>query len=128
MTSKKEKLRPSVKKAWIDALRSGKYKQANAMLRQYTPEGDKFCCLGVLCDIYRKIRKRGRWDKVDTERGYVDYINFHVNRTEAEDCTLPRTVRKWTGLEDAGPVNRLIKLNDNFSTFNEIADEIERTL
>lgn len=32
---------------WIDALRSGQYKQGQKKLR----DGDAFCCLGVLCDI-----------------------------------------------------------------------------
>jgi hypothetical protein len=42
-------LRPSVRKAWVEALRSGKYKQAKHALRDIRK--DSFCCLGVLCDI-----------------------------------------------------------------------------
>jgi hypothetical protein len=36
-----------VKTKWLEALRSGKYKQGKARLKR---EG-KYCCLGVLCDI-----------------------------------------------------------------------------
>lgn len=45
----KIKLRPGVKKAWLEALRSGDYKQTTGML--YDKENDSHCCLGVLCDV-----------------------------------------------------------------------------
>lgn len=35
------------KNRWIEALRSGRYKQGHGVLRQ----GDEFCCLGVICDL-----------------------------------------------------------------------------
>ena len=38
----------SLKAKWIEALRSGKYKQGRLGLRT---KSDDFCCLGVLCDI-----------------------------------------------------------------------------
>lgn len=42
-----------LKKKWLDALRSGEYKQTTAnALRVKTEDSDCFCALGVLCDIY----------------------------------------------------------------------------
>jgi hypothetical protein len=38
---------PKVKRDWIDALRSGKYKQTRSKLCNK----DGFCCLGVLADV-----------------------------------------------------------------------------
>lgn len=38
----------SLKAKWIEALRSGKYKQGRLALRT---KSDDFCCLGVLCDV-----------------------------------------------------------------------------
>lgn len=38
----------SLKAKWIEALRSGKYKQGRLALRT---RDDHFCCLGVLCDV-----------------------------------------------------------------------------
>lgn len=38
----------SLKAKWIEALRSGKYKQGRFALRT---KSDDFCCLGVLCDV-----------------------------------------------------------------------------
>ena len=38
---------PVLKKKWVAALRSGKYKQGKEVLR----DGDRYCCLGVLCEV-----------------------------------------------------------------------------
>lgn len=45
------KLNPEVKAKWVAALRSGEYKQGYRNLR--SPD-DRFCCLGVLCDLAAK--------------------------------------------------------------------------
>lgn len=37
-------------KKWVKALRSGKYKRGTGQLKK----GDKYCCLGVLCEITGK--------------------------------------------------------------------------
>ena len=44
--SKKRKLTENQQK-WVDALRSGKYKQGRAYLKY----GNGYCCLGVACDV-----------------------------------------------------------------------------
>jgi len=64
-----------IKKLRVEALRSGKYEQANGQLQR----SDKFCCLGVLCDLYAK--EIG-------ERPYDD-----------EQGDLPGEVCQWAGLE-----------------------------
>ena len=41
--------RDEIRKAWIEALRSGKYKQGyDGCLRN---KYDEYCCLGVLCEV-----------------------------------------------------------------------------
>lgn len=47
-------MNPEIKQLWLDALRSGDYKQGTGQLRDYN---DNYCCLGVLCDVVRKKRK-----------------------------------------------------------------------
>lgn len=37
-----------LKTKWVEALRSGKYRQAKSILRN---KDGAFCCLGVLCDV-----------------------------------------------------------------------------
>ena len=98
-------------KKWISALRSGKYKQGKDYLRV----GDKFCCLGVACDILGI-------DGKEKENGVWWYEGHHG--------TAPKSVAKLMGLRDEygtpseGALD-LTQLNDRGKTFEEIADELE---
>lgn len=42
-------MKRSVARAWVKALRSGKYKQGKGRL--FTAKDRSYCCLGVLCSI-----------------------------------------------------------------------------
>lgn len=42
-------MNPELKQKWVDALRSGEYKQSPGQL--YNSANDTYCCLGVLCDV-----------------------------------------------------------------------------
>lgn len=44
-------MKQELKNKWVEALRSGDYQQGRSVLRSHD---DKFCCLGVLCDIASK--------------------------------------------------------------------------
>ena len=93
-----------LKAKWVAALRSGKYKQGQGRLRSVD---DTFCCLGVLADVEGKT-----WELiqqvyvVDGERWAV-YGSYHLP-TDA--------------------VGRLAHMNDEGSTFEELADYIEENL
>lgn len=41
------KMNPKLKKKWLTALRSGKYRRGQAQLKS----GNHYCCLGVLCEV-----------------------------------------------------------------------------
>lgn len=48
------KIKPEIKKRWIEALRSGEYEQAIGVLRKTDGVGrQRYCCLGVLCDVVK---------------------------------------------------------------------------
>ena len=47
-------MKPELKKKWVDALLSGKYKQAEGALY----DGRRFCCLGVLRHVNDKTDLR----------------------------------------------------------------------
>jgi hypothetical protein len=60
-------------KKWVEALRSGKYQQGRSSLRAkgipIALAQDKFCCLGVLCDVIDSERWKGcQWEGKD---GYL---------------------------------------------------------
>jgi hypothetical protein len=109
-------LKTEVKKLWVDALRSGEYKQGQSRLR----DGDTFCCLGVLCDLYRKDQGK-RWYK-------HPILGLTMN---GEEAYLPLAVREWAGIEvqspEAGPYPLSVH-NDTGIRFPEIADLIEKYL
>ena len=106
-----------VKQKWLSALRSGDYQQTRSYLRNE----DGFCCLGVLCDLYGK-EHNVEWKLVDAGI----YYEFQDKK-----AILPLSVIEWAGVEDDNPEiceTPLSRLNDNGSTFNEIADLIEKHL
>lgn len=127
MPIKKPKPSKTRIRAWVKALREGKYKQATDALRQ----GSRYCCLGVACDLYRKETGNGRWDR--------DAFVLHGN---AELAVLPPSVAAHLGVTVnprlklvaavRDPYNRkrtgdAATLNDDGASFDEIADMIERT-
>ena len=114
--------------AWLKDLRSGKYDQAQRTLRNQ----DGFCCLGVACDTYRK-RVGGEWIELLDGTGEYHFRPKGVTREHASGGYLPEPVRAWLGLdspegsfyESNAPLN-LANLNDDGTSFEEIADLIEK--
>lgn len=100
--------------AWVQALRSGKYKQGRGCLKSVDSPDETYCCLGVLCVLAKKAG-------VITLREYKNDLN------------LPEKVVKWSGLstnngsfELKTRKSSLVTLNDDRrKSFSEIADVIE---
>jgi len=121
-----------IKAKWLQALRSGEYKQTRHTLRSCS---GGFCCLGVLSDIYRK-EVGGSWEwnyNADNAYSIVDEDREDFGTTEPPVCVV-----EWAGLEERNPrvqlkINddnffvfiSLAELNDEGKTFNEIADLID---
>lgn len=108
---------------WIEALRSGKYKQAKGQLRVLFDEAEGiksfgYCCLGVACDVLK-----------DDLKGYWGAGNYFSYPTEDDkwnlDTGLNHELQEYLGItfdqhED------LIRLNDSKGCdFNTIARAIE---
>lgn len=126
---KQKRMNPKVKAKWVDALRSGRYKQGTTGWLRHLD--DRYCCAGVLTDIYIN-ENDGEWTK--GERGYVfdneaDYIHPDV--------------QDWAGIdghratEDAHPpiltINGItadiVTHNDIHEVpFNVLADAIDEQL
>lgn len=97
---------------WVEALRSGKYKQGRGLLKGEVG----FCCLGVLCDI----------SNLSTSERDDMNLNTYCGKVN----TLPSTVMKWAGININRTTYRLdslARLNDEGESFDEIANLIERT-
>lgn len=112
-----------LKQKWIDALRSGRYQQGRAVLRQETPSGIYHCCLGVLADVSDHPRA-----KTIMESGYtclptaVSY-EFDINTPFTqigEDVFSFETFLMRAN--DADPSSEI------YMNFNQIADWIEENI
>lgn len=104
-----------IKKRWIKALRSGKYKKCQGFLHTHTDGVNQFCVTGVLCDLYPGIK----WMK---EEGYPEfYIDGSAFRPDEE-------ILVWADLSITN-LNTLFNLNDKAKlTFKQLADWIEENL
>lgn len=124
-------MNPEIKTLWVEALRSGKYKQGDGKLRKIgTDTGeDLHCCLGVLCDL--------AVDAGVVQR-YLDDDDIYVYYTPAGNKSrefLPTAVQTWAGFRygDNSPTiapigESLVGLNDNGKPFTLIANVIEEYL
>jgi hypothetical protein len=127
-----------VKDQWVTALRSGEYEQGRSYLRSKDPNGgnDKFCCLGVLCDL---AVKAGVTEARDNGYGSVVY----GGEDDPNTAYPPAQVVEWAGLNTLNPSvpfehegwdekrAPLTALNDNTELklgFTDIADLIEEHL
>jgi hypothetical protein len=99
-----------LKKKWVKALRSGRYRQGIDYLQ--CGEGNN-CCLGVLCRVAR----------VKAEPSYCGTKSFDGDESHLTDKLLKKF--KITAKQQ----NKLIDMNDSQGkTFKEIADYIEKKL
>ena len=105
---------------WAEALRSGEFERGGGQLRRHD---GRYCCLGVACEVYRRVTGDGEWDGVEFVVG-----------GKAERHYLPPTIERWLGLYDhqgtyveGGPEEHrsLARDNDSGATFAAIADRIE---
>lgn len=122
-------MNPRVKQLWIEALRSGKFKQAQGRLK--TENG--YCCLGVLCELHRREVGGTEWKRYSSEEGKYIY-DGHI-------MDLPWSVVSWADLDQSDPriidafigdvylhSEKMSGLNDSGETFGTIATLIEEKL
>ncbi len=102
-------MNPEYKQKWIEALRSGKYKQCKETLF----DGVGYCCLGVLCEIGGLTRNESIYSDEIGYKSEGELSISHLNRF---------------GLHGSEQ-SHLIDMNDDCNkNFLEIADYIEANL
>ncbi len=134
-------MNPEVKVKWLEALRSGEYRQTKGTLRR---PGDRFCCLGVLSDLYTK-EVEGSWEWYRDDCSVYGMVNgsygmVNGSGSDVAIVDLLPCIRDWAGLEGRNPEvhvakgecdfvpTTLAELNDEGMTFKEIADIIDHQL
>lgn len=113
---------PRVKKMWVKNLRSGKIKQGQHKLAKIEDGEWKFCCLGVLTEMYQTAMRR------DGEPVLSEHMNG--NRVVYDRChegMPPVAVSDWANL-GYSTMEPLASKNDSGWSFKIIADWIEKEL
>jgi hypothetical protein len=105
-----EKMNPEWKEKWVEALESGEYEQGQGCLNG----SGKFCCLGVLCDLY----DADKWGEQREDGTPYDGMKCVPEQKSIAD----------TGLPDSA-VDILWRMNDcTYSNFRDIAQWIREHL
>lgn len=127
-------MKRDIKFRWVEALRSGRYQQGRIRLHFREGGKDRFCCLGVLCDLAVQ-------DKVIDEPSFSRHSHAFEYGPDKELALLPHQVIEWAGLSDQCPSvmgadfsnqcptimgNTLTVLNDDGTSFEDIALLIEK--
>jgi hypothetical protein len=97
-----------LKQKWVEALRSGEYRQIRGRLNDYD---NGYCCLGVLCKV-------------------AGYEVIGTNILENEKIVVENYIAIDNLIkDDSYDVSYFIQLNDNNRyTFDEIAEYVEKNL
>lgn len=106
-----ETVNKEVRAKWIAALRSGRYAQGTGTLRKH----DKFCCLGVLCDV------------IDSESWQDMSGGNYWQRNHGGENLLPTHIEELTGIT-RDLQWALADMNDLGASFAAIADHIEANI
>lgn len=96
---------PDLKRRWLEALRSGKYKKARSELIRHNNNGTAIghCCLGVLTEI----------EDLGPSYDYASVLNLHQLRMAG-----------MSGSQQSD----LTKLNDQTGGWDKVCDYIEKNL
>ena len=112
------KIAPEVKelrRKWLRALRSGRYKQGRGVLCRIIDDNRyEYCCLGVLCISLRQPMKKYE---------YKDNL-MKFGKYEVIYCLDDETQEKLEISHNM--VDKLMDMNDGGKSFKEIADYLEK--
>lgn len=106
-----------IKQRWVEALRSGQYKQGSGCLKV----NNSYCCLGVLCELHRQDFPGEKWQRENKNSSRFGYISGY------KVCAPPWEVSTWAGL-DPSAYGLLADANDSGADFPTIASLINEML
>jgi len=115
-------------KQWVEALRSGKYRQIADRLRRELDTGYGYCCLGVLCEIAKPLTSEEVLERKLQDDGYIPTVINKLLQQQQIDNSLIARFRELVVLMPSGKLTAVTILNDDLQmSFSEIADLLEQT-
>ena len=118
------------RKEWVDALRSGEYKQGTGALRKMSLDEDNeiYCPWGVACDLYSNANPKSSFWEDDNYGVFSFNVEFPSGIVDISQEYPPRVVMEFFEIDDM-VMNYIIDLSDtSHYTFDKIADFIEEGL
>jgi hypothetical protein len=99
-----------IKKLWVEDLRQNPDLQGTGYLRP----GNKFCCLGRLCELFKRETGKGEW---------LESGRFAVGG-DSDNILLVPPVIVWAGMNSINPpvTNPNTKSGDNLANLNDSGD------
>jgi hypothetical protein len=116
-----------VKKMWVDALKSGDYKQGVGYLHSIHENEHAYCCLGVLCElaIENGVELEVKHDSVVAK--WSDGPGLFIY--DGEIGILPESVRQWADLDECNPmiyIEHFCKTEEEVDrVYNDLAQDPE---
>lgn len=120
-------MKPEIKQLWIEALKSGRYKQGKGALRSI----NGYCCLGVLADLYVRDWTNNNKTRWSPKQPVWTHQHELVDSGGARfSAMLPTTeaFKTWSGNLDPEVQHLLAMFNDDDMGFVRIANWIEEHL
>jgi len=133
-----------IKQRWLTALRGGEYKQAKRALHtlQKSDNTERFCVLGVLCDLYVKDHENfATWRLAGTPPVTSRRVQFDISDVDDEigETNLTSEIIIWADLQGHADATNdlwlhdthdeaqtLSALNDKGASFKTLAKLIEK--
>lgn len=118
-----ERMDPDVKRKWVEALRSGKYRQGKKFLMTVKNKRASYCCLGVLHKIVLGAKYRPLGTPLAGSFAPPEGVTVYHDPNGSFDIPdLPPAIGKI-------PKHELANMNDyGKKSFKDIADWIEEEL
>jgi len=114
-----------IKRKWLKALRSGEYEKGVGQLVIEGEEYDRFCCLGVLCDVLNLEMGDQAWGNADeyvkgdyygNDGDLPEEVATRVGLTHTQQCIL-------AALNDEGEVRVALDPDGNTIAVNALDSE-----
>jgi hypothetical protein len=120
------KLPTEFKEKWLEALRSGKFKQG--ISRLHNLGSDKYCCLGVACRIMHPKIKLHSFNYIVNKIGAKKVPSILKDNCKKVPSILKDNCNVIDTLKTNDLTCKLADMNDKGRSFKQIANWIEKNL